>query len=329
MRISRRTSRTTTAGPRTGASALRRTTAAGAALAFAVLAASACSSSKSGGSGQASQSQQQADADANENDIQILNSLQLTASELDTAWATDGKWKPWPDYDAGSLLIKQAQACTAGIIDTKAQALNPVTTAFKADRLPDDSAPATTASSSTSSTSSTSSSSKSSSGKNHTPSAPATSGSTAGPTAGSPSGSAAPAPDQNPPHWVVSTAIVYKSADAAHSAVSGMGKVDPNTVGCGGPGDRTAIVGGGIGEVGPSWYGSQGVYVYADTKTNQAVSVVAQRRGRYVVLTYTRGYAAPEPGYYDLEAVVPDTAKAAEAATGVLAQLTDSIVNRR
>ncbi|NUR57103.1 MAG: hypothetical protein HOV87_00090 [Catenulispora sp.] len=317
MRISRRTSRTT-AGPRTGASALRRTTAAGAALTFAVLAAAACSSSKSGGAAQSAQAQQQADANANENDIQILNTLQLTAAELDTAFATDGQWKAWPDYDPASLLIKQAQACTAGIIDTKSQSLNPVTTAYKSDRLPSDPAPPPPTA-----PSSTPSSSKSSSGKNHTPSAPATSGSTPGSTSGSPT----PVLDQNPPHWVVSTAIVYKSADAAHSAVSGMGKIDPNTVGCGGPGDGTAVVGGAMGEVGPSWYGSQGVFVYADTKTNQAVTVVAQRRGRYVVLTYTRGFAQPEPKYYDLE-FGPDTNRAADAATGVLKQLTDSIVNR-
>ncbi|MFD0639380.1 hypothetical protein ACFQ9X_55185 [Catenulispora yoronensis] len=192
------------------------------------------------------------------------------------------------------------------MIDTKAQTLVPITTAFKADKLPGD--PVTTAPSAPASTN------KSSSGKKGTPSAPAS--------------SPAPAGDGNPAHWVVSTAIVFSSAEAAHAAVSHMGKVDPNTVGCGGPTDRTAIVGSGIGEVGPSWDDSQGVFVYADSKTNQAVAVVAQRRGRYVVLTYTRGYAQPQPGYYDLEATVPDTAKAADAATGVLGQLTDAVVNR-
>ncbi|NUP49781.1 MAG: hypothetical protein HOW97_21090 [Catenulispora sp.] len=329
MRISRRTSRTT-AVPRAGAPALRRTTAAGAALTLAVLTASACSSSSKsgnssagGGTGGTATSQSSADPNANGNDVQILNSLQLTASELDTAFATDTKWQPWGNYDPSKLLIKQAQACTANIIDTKAQTLAPVTTAFKADRLPSDpvaGAPSTAvappASPKTSSTK-----------KGGTPSAP---GSSSGPTSTSSDSMAkdlTPVPDQNPPHWVVSTAIVYATSEAARGAVNSMGKIDPNTVGCGGPADRTAIVGSGIGEIGPSWYGSQGVYVYADTKTNQAVTVVAQRRGRYVVLTYTRGYAAPQTGYYDLETTA-DTSKAADAATGVLGQLTDAVVNR-
>src|SRR4051794_11659363 len=111
MRISRRTSRTT-AVPQAGASALRRTTAAGAALAFAVLTATACSSAKSGGTGPAATTQAPGDADANENDVQILNSLQLTATELDTAFAADNAWKSWSDYDPAKALIKQAQACT-------------------------------------------------------------------------------------------------------------------------------------------------------------------------------------------------------------------------
>ncbi|GAA1958049.1 hypothetical protein [Catenulispora subtropica] len=278
----------------------------GAALTFAVLTASACSSSKSsGGAAPATTGQSPADANANENDVQILNSLQLTGAELDTAFATDPRWQPWTGYDPAKALIKQAQACTAGIIDTKEQALQPVTVAFKADQLTGDQAPAAP--------SSPASAAKSSSGKKGTSAAPSTSASA--PT------------DQNPTHWVVSTAIAYKSSDAAHSAVSGMGKVDQNTVGCGGPSDRTAIVGGGIGEIGPSWDDSQGVFVYADTKTNTSVAVVAQRRGRYVVLTYTRGGAKPQTGYYDLEAG-PDTSKAADAATEVLGQLTNAVVNR-
>lgn len=331
MRISRRTSRTT-AVPRAGAPALRRATAAGAALTLAVLTASACSNSKSGNSGatgaagtagNTASSQSPADLNANGNDVQILNSLQLTASELDTAFATDTKWQPWPNYDPAKLLIKQAQACTASIIDTKAQTLAPVTTAFKADKLPSDpvagapSAPGSTASSPKSTPTK----------KGGTPSAPPSSSEPSSASTDAMTKDLTPVPDQNPPHWVVSTAIVYATSDAARGAVNSMGKIDPNTVGCGGPADRTAIVGSGIGEIGPSWYGSQGVYVYADTKSNQAVTVVAQRRGRYVVLTYARGYAASQSGYYDLETTA-DTSKAAAAATGVLAQLTDAVVNR-
>lgn len=321
MRISRRASRTTAAVPHAagtpGASALRRTTAAGTALALAALTTAACSSSSSGGSGAPSTSSvEQAGANANENDIQILNSLQLTTRELDTAFAADNQWRAWPDADMGKLVIKQAQGCTGGIIDTKAQALQPVTSVFRADALPGDqvSTPASGSSSPSSSNKSSSSS------KNHTPSAP---GTTSGST------TAGVAADGNPTHWVVTTAIAYQSSDAARAAVSHMGKIDSTqTSECGGPTDTTRpLIGGGIGEVGPSWDNSQGVFVYADTKSGTSVAVVAQRRGRYVVLTYTRGGGKQQAGYYDLEGG-PDTPKAADAATGVLGQLTNAVVNR-
>ena len=108
-----------------------------------------------------------------------------------------------------------------------------------------------------------------------------------------------------------------------------MGAVDPNRppACCGGPADggKDEVVGGGIGEVAPSWDNSQGVFVYTDTQTHVTISVVAQRRGRYVVLTYTRGHAKADAGYYDLEAG-PDTAAAADAATAVLGQLTTAVV---
>jgi len=114
MRISRRAS---------------RTTAAGLVLALGALTATACSSSSSsGGSAPVARggTQTPADTNANENDIQILNSLQLTSSELDTAFATDGKWHAWADADMSKLLIAQAQACTKGLIDTTAKSLSPV-----------------------------------------------------------------------------------------------------------------------------------------------------------------------------------------------------------
>jgi hypothetical protein len=105
-----------------------------------------------------------------------------------------------------------------------------------------------------------------------------------------------------------------------------MGDVDTSVNSCGGPSDGTKeIIGGGIGEVGPSWNNSQGVFVYTDTQTHVTIAVVAQRRGRYVVLTYTRGLAKASAGYYDLEAG-PDTPAAADAATAVLGQLTDAVV---
>jgi hypothetical protein len=294
-----------------------RTTAAGLVLALGALTATACSSSSSsGGSAPAGQGQTRTsgDAGANANDIQILNSLQLTSSELDTAFATDNKWQSWADADMSKLLIKQAQACTNGMIDTSAKSLPPVNTAFKADQLPSD-APGSSGSSSPSSPSST----KSSSGKKS--GAPSSSSSSSGSASGAPA-------DGNPTHWVVSTAIAYKSAGAAKSAVGGMGTISPTASDCGGPATNDATVGGGIGEVGPTWDNSLGVFVFVDTKSNASVAVVAQRRGRYVVLTYTRGTAVKLPtGYYDLEAG-PDTSRAADAATTALAQLTDAVVNR-
>ncbi|OLE26982.1 MAG: hypothetical protein AUG49_06680 [Catenulispora sp. 13_1_20CM_3_70_7] len=273
MRISRRAS---------------RTTAAGLVLALGALTATACSSSSSsGGSAPVARggTQTPADTNANENDIQILNSLQLTSSELDTAFATDGKWHAWADADMSKLLIAQAQACTKGLIDTTAKSLSPVTTAFKADTLPSDTQASSTGSSGPSGASTSPSATKSSSGQRSNSGSPSSSSSSSGSASGAPA-------DGNPAHWVVSTAIAYKSAGAAKSAVSGMATI------------------------------------FVDAKTNTSVAIVAQRRGRYVVLTYTRGSAVKLPsGYHDLEAG-PDTSRAADAATTALAQLTDAVVSR-
>lgn len=288
-----------------------RSTAAGAASVLAALSMAACSGSSSGSGSTASSaaaSQSLANANANENDVQVLNSLQLTTQELDSAFATDDSWKSWPTVDSSKILLQQAWACTQNIIDTKQKSLEPVTSFFRADSLLSD--PVSTPTAPTSSSSH-------SSGHKGSPSSTTSSGST---------GSSSTA-DGNPTHWVVSTAIAYQSADAAQAAVSGMGAIDPKASGCGGPGDgaKDEIVGGGIGEVAPSWANSQGVFVYTDTHTHVTISVVAQRRGRYVVLTYTRGSAKADAGYYDLEAG-QDTANAASAATAVLGQLTSTVV---
>jgi hypothetical protein len=243
-------------------------------------------------------------------DVQVLNSLQLTTQELDSAFATDNKWQVWTGVDPSKILLKQAWACTQNIIDTKQKSLDPLTSYFRADSLPGDQ-PSTP--SSTSSSSNHNSTHKGSS----TPTSSGSDGSAGG--------------DGNPAHWVVSTAIAYQSADAAHAAVAGMGAVDSSTPAakdmCGGPADggTKEVVGGGIGEVAPSWANSQGVFVFTDTQTHVTISVVAQRKGRYVVLTYTRGLAKANAGYYDLEAG-PDTPAAADAATAVLGQLTGAVV---
>lgn len=286
-----------------------RSAAAGAASALAVLSMTACSSSSSGGSAAPSDPTSQSTvANANENDVQVLNSLQLTPQELDSAFATDNQWKAWPSADPAKLLLKQTWACTQNIIDTSKKTLEPVTTYFKADQLPGDPTP----------TSPSSSSSSSSSGHHHSGSTP-TSTSSSGSSSSGGSGT-----DDNPAHWVVSTAIAYQSADAAQAAVQGMGKIDPAAADCGGPADKKRYVGSG-GAVQPSWINSQGVFVYTDTETGTTLSVVAQRRGRYVVLTYTRGSAKNNAGYYVLESGA-DTDAAASAATALLSQLTASVV---
>lgn len=287
-----------------------RSAAAGAAMALTALSMTACSGSSSGSGSAASSAaaSSQSLANANENDVQVLNSLQLTTQELDSAFATDNKWQVWTGADPSKILLKQAWACTQNIIDTKQKSLEPVTGYFRADSLPGDQA--------------------------GTPTAPASSsshGSHKGSSNPTPSGSDSSSPgDSNPAHWVVSTAIAYQTADAAHAAVAGMGTVDNSTAAtkamCGGPTDGTKeVIGGGIGEVAPSWANSQGVFVFTDTQTHVTISVVAQRKGRYVVLTYTRGLAKADAGYYDLEAG-PDTPAAADAATAVLGQLTAAVV---
>ena len=290
--------------------------AAGAASLLAVLSMTACSSTSSGQGSAASssaQSQSAANANANVNDVQVLNSLQLTTQELDSAFATDNKWHPWPGADPSKILLKQAWACTQNMIDTTKKSLQPVTSYFMADSLPNDPVATPTGGSSSSSSSSSSHNHKGSSSE--TPSSSGSSGS-----------SSAAGTDGNPAHWVVSTAIAYQSADAARAAMGGTGAIDPKAPGCGGPkdGDKDEIVGGG-GEVSPSWVNSEGVFVFTDTQTHVTIAAVAQRRGRYVVLTYTRGSATATAGYYDLEGG-PDTGPAASAATAVLDQLTSSVV---
>jgi hypothetical protein len=296
----------------------------GAASVLAAFSVTACSGSSSGGGSAASsaaesQSQAEANANANENDVQVLNSLQLTTQELDSSFATDNEWKDWPEADTSKILLKQAWACTQNIIDTKKKSLEPVTTFFESGQFPGEvvTAPTSPTTPTDSSSTSSSNSSRKSSHKSSSSSTPTSSESS--------SASSSLAPDGNPVHWVVSTAIAYQTADAAQAAVSGMGAIDPNASGCGGPSDKAPVVGGGIGEVAPSWVNSQGVFVYTDTGSGATIAVVAQRRGRYVVLTYTRGSATSAAGYYDLEPGA-DTQPAAAAATAVLGQLTSAVV---
>lgn len=300
-----------------------RCAAVGAASVLAAFSMTACSGSSSGGKSAASnaaESQSQAQADANENDVQVLNSLQITTQELDSSFATDDEWKNWPDADTSKIMLKQAWACTQNIIDTSKKSLEPVTSYFLAGQLPADAAATPTSPTSPTGTSSSTSSSNSSRKSSHKSSSTSTPTSTE-----SSSGSTSLAADGNPVHWVVSTAISYQTSDAAQAAVSGMGALDPKATECGGPSSKKTYVGGGIGEVAPSWVNSQGVFVYTDTETGVTVSAVAQRRGRYVVLTYTRGSAASAAGYYDLEPG-GDTQQAAAAATAVLGQLTSAVV---
>src|SRR6185312_11583765 len=105
-----------------------------AAMALTALSMTACSGSSSGSGSAASSAaaSSQSLANANENDVQVLNSLQLTTQELDSAFATDDKWQVWTGVDPSKILLKQAWACTQNIIDTKQRSLEPVTSYFRA-----------------------------------------------------------------------------------------------------------------------------------------------------------------------------------------------------
>jgi hypothetical protein len=56
------------------------------------------------------------------------------------------------------------------------------------------------------------------------------------------------------------------------------------------------------------------------------MSALAQQRGRFVIVTYTKGSSKPETGYYTLNSTT-DAVDAASAATSLLSQLTDAVVN--
>jgi hypothetical protein len=135
-----------------------------------------------------------------------------------------------------------------------------------------------------------------------------------------------------PKHWVISVAAVYKDAQTAKTAAQAVGKVDTsNSSLCGLPTAAASpplptYIGGQIGETEPTWYGEDPTVGFAVTKTNAALTAVAQQRGRFVIVTVTGGTGSLNTNYYSLNASA-DTDTAAEAATNLLSQLTNAVVN--
>ena len=288
-----------------------RSAAAGAASVLTALSMAACSGSSSGSgstASSASASQSLANANANENDVQVLNSLQITTQELDSAFATDDKLEDLAGCGSSKILLQQAWACTQNMIDTKQKSLEPVTSYFSADSLLGD--PVATADRADRPPRATPPQGR----PLQHPSSWAPADPPRPPTATPRTGSSAPpspirarTPPRPPwPGWAPSTRTRRAAADPATA---------PRTRSSAAASARSA----------PSWANSQGVFVYTDTHSHVAISVVAQRRGRYAVLTYTRGSAKADAGYYDLE-TGQDTRTGGRRATAVLGQLTSAVV---
>jgi len=278
-----------------------------AALAAAALTASGCASS--GGNAPIAPLTMSAGAassgPAGVTDIQILHSLEMTGAGLDAAFGTTGVWHEWSPttQDKDSIGYTGFLKCKAGL-DSTGSALSQAVSTFSADSLPTDK----TSSGGTSSTK----------GKTTTSKKKGTSPST------SSSGT--------PKHWVISIAAVYKDDKSAKTAALSVGKLDlSNNSLCGKPTDAAATtmptyIGGQIGETEPTWYGEDPTVGFVVTKTNSALTAVAQQRGRFVVVTITGGTASLKNGYYSLNSI-DDTDTAAEAATSMLSQLTNAVVN--
>jgi hypothetical protein len=242
-------------------------------------------------------------------DIQILNSLELTTDSLNAAFGSTNSWQDWsPDStDKENIGYTGFLKCKAGL-DSTGVTQPPAVTYFKADSLATDT--------STPSSGATTPSTKSSKKKGGSPSSTSTSASSNG----------------EPKHWVISVAAVFKDAATAKAAAQGVGKVDTsNSSLCGLPTSASTpplptYIGGQIGETEPTWYGEDPTVGFAVTKTNAALTAVAQQRGRFVIVTVTAGTGSLNSNYYSLNSS-SDTDTAAEAATALLSQLTNAVVN--
>ena len=292
MRISRRTSHT---GAATAAGSARTGMAVGAVAAALALALAGCSNSTSTPALSPTSRVSIKPAD----DIQILNALELTTGQLNAAFGVDGATKSWQNWTPSDK--QRAKIGLTAFLDCKGDIKQdgvtekPIESFFSFE----DGTSATTAPTSAS-------------GK-RPPTTPSTS---ADP------GSAVP------DEWVGSVALIYKDTATATSAARRMGSFDKTNAACGAPtaaGKPGVLYLGGSVETNPSWYGANSVFVFVDTKEGATMTALAQQRGRFVIVTYTKGSSKPEAGYYTLNST-KDAVNAAAAATTLLSQLTDAVV---
>lgn len=247
-------------------------------------------------------------------DIQILNSLEMTTDALNASFGSNDAWRSWSPTttDKDKIGYTAFLKCKGGL-DSTGATLAPAITTFEADTLPADSS--TPAAPTSTPTSGKSTGKKKPSGNPSSSSSSSTSTTVTG----------------LPKHWVISIAAVYQTAAQAKKAATGVGQMDSANSDCGksADGGNTPLpqyIGGQIGETEPTWYGEDPTVGFVVTKTNYAMTAVAQQRGRFVVVTVTSGTANLKNSYYALNSI-PDTDSAAEAATSLLGQLTNAVVN--
>ena len=230
-------------------------------------------------------------------DIQILNALGLGKDQLNTAFGVDAahSWQAWTpsDLQKKKVGLTAFLACKSGL--PTAGLTEPLSESFFSAADPSATAPPST-----------------SNNKNHQTSAPP--------------------PDPGsvvPTQWVGSVAAVYSDSGTAKAAARSLGHLDSqNHPECVAPGDFKAAASYVLGpvEANPTWYGQNAAYVFVDTKQNSTMTALAQQRGRFVIVTYTKGSSKLDGGYYTLNNT-SDAVDAASAATTLLSQLTDAVVS--
>ena len=232
------------------------------------------------------------------NDLQILNALSLGKDQVNNAFGVDAahSWQAWTpsDLQKKKIGLTSFLSCNSGL-PTDGLTTGTTETFFRADA-----------------------------GTTTPP--PSTSGGKKGSTP-------TPPPDPTsvvPTQWVGSVAAVYATADKAQAAAKALGKLDPqNHPECAAPGSAVkpgvSYIIGPV-EVNPTWYGQNAAVVFVDTKQNATMTALAQQRGRFVIVTYTKGSSKLDGGYYTLNNT-NDAVDAAAAATTLLSQLTDAVVN--
>jgi hypothetical protein len=227
-------------------------------------------------------------------DIQLLGALTLTKDTLAGAFPGQA-WRPWSanDADQATIGIKALRNCGADVDTAKT---TQVSENFFQSAMPSVTGPASPTSSST----------------KHPTSTPTTTTS---------------APSTSTTDWVGSLAAIYKTSADAQAALGNFSSLSSPSAACGSA-DKFAGKQDirGPGHTGETWYGNISMALVYDTVSKQTVSAVAQVRGRFVIVVYARGSAELSNGYYTLNGT-DDTTAAANAATTLLGQLTDAVVN--